>query len=271
MLDWLSKEFLIAIIVSLAISLIALSWFGPPYPNQGPPRQQAGEQSKANQNSASSESILQIECNPNCTATRFNKVQNYDTFARFVNYASDDPVVALTGGILVANFLLVLTVILQIRDGRKSSERQLRAYIMSVVGVGFRQGGTRGLRFEFRPILLNTGQTPAYDAHIINGIRLLSPQEAESYDFRLQNMPGSVATLGPRQDRFTQAIFERRLSKAELREYRLGVRKLYVFGTITYRDAFRKHRYTNFCYSIAWWPKRAGAIWHTENRHNDCN
>jgi hypothetical protein len=101
-------------------------------------------------------------------------------------------------------------------------------------------------------------------------MRFMTIQEALAFDFRLPpTIAISVMTLGPRQDRFTSVIFERLLTKAELRQFRTGARYFYIFGTVRYRDAFGKPRYTNYCYSIGWWNKRGVPIWHTMDRHND--
>lgn len=174
---------------------------------------------------------------------------------------------------VIGTFALAAFVLVQVIDARKSNERQLRAYLMSVVGGGIRQGGKFNLKFEFRPIILNTGQTPAYDVHIMTGMKFLSFAEAATFDFRLKESSENISllTLGPRQDKFTQTILDRKLSRAELREYKLGKRRLYVYGTVYYRDAFKKRRYTNYCYVVSWWVKPGGPIWHNTNRHNESN
>jgi hypothetical protein len=168
--------------------------------------------------------------------------------------------------------VITLGLILGGIDQQRTTRAQSRAYLMSVVGSQFRQGGVRGLKFEFRPVVLNTGQTPAYDVQVASKILFLSSDEAAAFDFRLPRARGaSVMTLGPRQDRFIHTIFDRTLSKAELREYKKNNKRLYVFGTLFYRDAFRARRYTHFCYSINWWSKRGPPLWHSVHRHNDSN
>jgi hypothetical protein len=171
------------------------------------------------------------------------------------------------GTIALASFVLI-----QIIDNRKSDERQLRAYISIKKGNEFRQGGVKGLKFEFRPIIFNSGQTPAYDMYAVSFIKFMSLQEATTYDF---NVPPLIATaimtLGPREDRFTHVIFDRKLTRQELRQFRLLTHNFFIYGTIYYRDAFKRQRYTNYCYSIAWWGKRSSAIWHTGTYHNDSN
>lgn len=275
MLNWLSKEFLIATIGALTIAVVVLSLFGPPHYIE-PPGYSGSENSERNENVANPNSIFQIECNPNCTLKRANDVRSNPGLTGLLYKFVDDPVIGLTGGILLANFLLVLAVWGQIREARKSTEARLRAYVVVVVGTQFRQGGTRGLRFEFRPVMLNTGQTPAYEMRSVARIRFMTLVEASTFDFTLPDPSvgtsvTSAVTLGPRQDRFVQTIYDGRLSKTELREFKRLQKALFVYGTTYYRDAFDKPRYTNFCFAVGWWNKRGPPLWQTVMRHSDSN
>jgi hypothetical protein len=154
---------------------------------------------------------------------------------------------------------------------RDTGERQLRAYLTVIEGGCYRQ--SRALRFEFRPVILNTGQTPAYGVRVVSTLRMLSIQEAEMFDFTVPH-PDQVLvsnTIGAHQNKFISTIAERRFTWAELREYRQGKRYIFVFGTVRYRDAFGQPRFTNFCFSIAAWSKAGPPLWHMNNRHNDSN
>ena len=250
--------------VALAVAVVALSWGGPPGPYQG------GENPQSNQSAPNQEPIFQIQCDPNCAAKNTNKIGKSRSFVGIINKIVDDPV---TSGILIANFLLVFAVLRQIREARESNEARLRAYVVTMVGSQFRQGAAKGLRFEFRPGMLNTGQTPAYEVRTIARIRFMSLTEAAAFDFTVADPAGTISavTLGPRQDRFVQAILDRRLSKAELREFQRLQKSLFVYGTTWYRDAFGKPRYTNFCFAVSWWNKKGPPLWITVFRHSDSN
>lgn len=156
------------------------------------------------------------------------------------------------------------------RGAEDTAQRQLRAYLTSVYGGAGRQGMNKGYRFEFRPSVINTGQTPAYNVHTLTGIKFMTLKEAITFDFSLPYTPspGGI-TLGPRQDRFSAVIFERRLTRQELQQYLAGTKIFFVYGTIHYRDAFQTKRFTNFCYSISWWNKRSAPMWLTTHFHND--
>ena len=178
-------------------------------------------------------------------------------------------------------FLLVFATVYLVRatnrlwvGAEESAQRQLRAYISVLTGAGWRQGQTRGLRFEFRPVIKNVGQTPAYDVVIARNIKFVAQTDIESFDYEADLIWPAMSTgltLGKDQDRFTHAILDRRLTKAELRQYQLNTHTLLVFGTIRYRDAFQRGRYTNFSYIIGWSAKRGAPIWHSTVRHNDSN
>jgi hypothetical protein len=270
MLNWLSKEFLLATIAALAIALIAVSWGGTPSQYIHPPLGQGSEDAQNNQETTNQTKVLQIECNPNCTAKNPDEIRKTGPFVRVINKIIDDPI---TSGILIFNALLVLVVLSQVMEARKSSERQLRAYIVSTPGQQFRQGATKGLKFEFRPFILNTGQTPAYQVRSVSRIRFMSVQEAATFDFTVPDTGMiSEVTLGSQQNRFVHTIYDGVLSKTELRQYQRFEKNLFVYGTTRYRDAFGRPRYTNHCYSISWWRKRSGApLWQTVARHSDSN
>jgi hypothetical protein len=199
MLDWLSKEFLLAVAVSLMIAVIVLSLFGPPHYIYAPGSEATDQQSQTNPLTPDETATLEIRCDPNCSARNGGDIRKGSAASRIIDKISNDP---LAAGVLIANFLLVLTVVSQIREARASSEATLRAYLVVKVGTQFRQGGVRGLRFEFRPGLLNTGQTPAYEMRTIARVAFLSPAEAAAFNFNLPDPTGdptaaSAVTLGP--------------------------------------------------------------------------
>ncbi len=167
----------------------------------------------------------------------------------------------VTGGLVWAGYQ-------QIRTTRA----QLRAYLSIATGEGFRQGAVKGLKFEFRPVVINTGQTPAYKVNISGALLFLETTTAADFDWD-GNIPAptgaGVLTLGTQQNRFTKGILDRTLNKAELRQFRKGTHSLYVFGKVTYLVAFQRQRYTNYCFLIGAWNKRGPATWITTFRHND--
>jgi hypothetical protein len=184
-------------------------------------------------------------------------------------------------GFLVGSFtfLLAFATIYLVRatnrlwiGAEESAESQSRAYISVATGAGWRQGQAKGLKFEFRPVFKNVGQTPAYDVTVACNIKFVAQADIEGFDYEANLVRPTISTgltLGKDQDRFTHAILDRGLTKAELRQYRRGTHTLLVFGSVRYRDAFRRNRYANFSYMIGWWAKRGLPTWHSTARHND--
>ena len=103
---------------------------------------------------------FQIECNPNCSAKNTDNDSNRTTFERAVAKFLEDPIEFIIGVIAVANMILAGLVIIQIRDSRKSSERQLRAYLFTEITEKPFFDADREILVVLR--LINRGQTPAY-------------------------------------------------------------------------------------------------------------
>jgi hypothetical protein len=66
----------------------------------------------------------------------------------------------------------------------------------------------------------------------------------QDFDFQLPDMTGgSEITLGTNQQSILTAIVDKIYSEEEANEVRSGLNKrLYVFGTISYRDAYQINR-----------------------------
>src|SRR3984957_321092 len=114
MLTWISREFLVAGIISLVVAVGALSLSGPPYHNYQPPREQEGEHSQANNNQPTTPndaSALQIECDPNCSAKNADDHRDKSRLTRLIDKTIDDPVALLTFFLGVAMFFLVIVVL----------------------------------------------------------------------------------------------------------------------------------------------------------------
>lgn len=155
---------------------------------------------------------------------------------------------------------------------QKTAKQELRAYVNVDAGNSFNQGGKQRLFFEFRPIIENTGQTPAYDLEVISDVRLLPYPIPSGYDFSLPpSTPKSVTTLGPGKSKFTNSIMKRKLTLSELRLVaRSPTNRLCLYGTVRYRDSFNEWHYTNFCFTFLFGMRRHPQ-WNTTQQHNDSN
>ena len=182
--------------------------------------------------------------------------------------------IKVTDSLLVLfTFLLWIATRGLVKSAEKTAERQIRAYVSVKVGYSFNQGGKNKLKFEFRPILTNVGQTPAFETEVISALKVLPYPLPSDYDFSLpsSNDGRSIMTLGMQQERFTSIVFDRKLSFRELRQIKKASEKrLYVYGIVKYKDVFGRRRHTNYCYSILF-AQRRSPTWFAMNCHNDSN
>src|SRR5271156_2954238 len=95
-----------------------------------PQQENRGENANTTGDRSRGGAAIDIECDPNCNAKPPNDDRNESYFSRVLRKTFDDPLTILTGVLALATFGLVVGVIFQVRDGRRSSERQLRAYLM---------------------------------------------------------------------------------------------------------------------------------------------
>ncbi|TAK48529.1 MAG: hypothetical protein EPO23_07845 [Xanthobacteraceae bacterium] len=132
-----------------------------------------------------------------------------------------------------------------VRGADKTAEQQLRAYVSIESGGAFRQD--KGMRFEFRPNVINNGCTPARDVRIVSNIEIVPSVIPGNFNYELPiQAGGSVSTIGPRQSRFHSVVLVRKLTKSELRQVVSGKHVFHIYGTVKYLDIFDKQRVTNF-------------------------
>jgi hypothetical protein len=140
------------------------------------------------------------------------------------------------------------------------AKRELRAYL--TVGIGGaayqeRRPKEKGgdLMFECRPVLFNSGRTPArkvtYKARAAVMPIPLPPgvHLPESPD---DGIGGNI--LGPQQNAYMQGIVDGFQVDGEVNaiKYGTGTKGLYVWGLVTYEDAFGDGHFTRFCQHIYW-------------------
>jgi hypothetical protein len=167
------------------------------------------------------------------------------TLERLLNKALDDPLTMLTGVLAICAFVSVWLVLFQLLDARKSSKRQLRAYVfvaeVEVIGMD-----TNEARAAIT--IRNTGQTPAYDVTISTRAAAFSIAEVPAFEPASVGIDSSRFVFGPdghgRRDIPLHPFF------GDSSAFKGAVRALYVWGEILYRDAFGKPQYTRFRHVI---------------------
>jgi len=150
--------------------------------------------------------------------------------------------------------------------------KQMRAYISVDIGDAFYQDRVLNLRFTGRPQMVNNGFTPAHFVGYRAKAALLPvPLPA---DYTLPEPPKQrfgnsfIAPRGTVQ--FGQSVDEFCHDEDVIRIKRAEGRALYIWGTVTYMDVFRKTHFTNFCHIYTWLPD--GNVWgYYTNEHNDAD
>jgi hypothetical protein len=140
------------------------------------------------------------------------------------------------------------------------SKRELRAYVTVVIGQATfqeRRDEDKGgdLKFDCRPLLVNTGRTPArkitYKARAaIMAVPL--PKGTHLPEDPDEGIGGSI--LGPQQNANMFAVVDGFCADKDVDsiKYSKGDKGLYVWGRVTYEDVFGENHYTRFCHLIYW-------------------
>ena len=142
-----------------------------------------------------------------------------------------------------------------VRQMRDTAERQLRAYVSVLVGNAIFQERNRNFKFEARPLMLNTGHTPAHKVGYRAAAAILSIPLPADFDFPLPEQTTGASVLGPQQNFTMSGIVSDFVDDADVYSIKKGEgRALYVWGIITYEDIFHCPHETKFSQIITWLP-----------------
>jgi hypothetical protein len=158
--------------------------------------------------------------------------------------------VLFTGVLAVATIILAGFTIDLAFTSRKTAKRQLRAYVaargISVYGFG----PDLPVRIGFR--MINHGQTPAYDVSHASAIEILPHPLPPNFQLPTPTTPTpSSFVLHPNAsfDAVIVAATAFNAVQINMATANEGFR-IYLYGTVTYRDAFDEKRETTFCVSV---------------------
>jgi hypothetical protein len=158
--------------------------------------------------------------------------------------------VCFTGVLALATIILAAFTIDLAITSRKTAKQQLRAYVaaraISVSGFG----PNIPVRIMFR--MTNHGQTPAYDVSHAATIAILHYPLPPNFQFPAPPTPrASRFVLHPRAP-FDAGI----VAPAPFDAVQIGMAtmnegfRIYLYGIVTYKDAFKESRKTTFCLSV---------------------
>jgi hypothetical protein len=154
----------------------------------------------------------------------------------------------------------------------QTAERQLRAYLSVTANeIQCQEVGPGLWQLRWEPVVTNRGQTPAYKVVAGAGSRILPcplPADVDLTPPPPEQGMRSSSTMGAGQN--TVLIRWLELTEAEFQGLIQATdRACYLFGVITYQDAFQVDRFTNFCFRAIFKDGRKYS--YTETRHNEAS
>ncbi|HEV2628794.1 MAG TPA: hypothetical protein VGV41_09140 [Pseudolabrys sp.] len=153
---------------------------------------------------------------------------------------------------------------------REANVRQMRAYVTVGLGGVVRQDTKTNYHFEVRMVLQNLGNTPAYNVRTVSRAGIFDFPPPKNFPFPMidATVPKG-AVVGPHQNYIITAFADKLYSDEDINEVEYGSKKrLYVYGAITYEDAFGIKRHTNFCQVILY-LKNNGFMSQNSVKYND--
>lgn len=136
-----------------------------------------------------------------------------------------------------------------------TASQQMRAYCTVVISSALYQEMGKGLRFEAKPRIVNTGHTPAHKVCYKARAAILPHKLPDDFTFPLPDIFIGGAVLGPQQVFDIGAVVEGPfVLDADVEDIKHGSsgNVLHIWGIITYTDVFGESRETKFCQNIMW-------------------
>jgi hypothetical protein len=132
--------------------------------------------------------------------------------------------------------------------------QQMRAYLMVTIGGGTYQEREKNLMFEVRPQLVNSGNTPAHKMTYWAKAKIMNFPLPDNFIFE---PPAEIVQhsmlIGPHQSIELNARVDDFVADDEVESIKRGNgKRVYIWGMITYTDAFDLVHTTKFCHSLVW-------------------
>jgi len=141
----------------------------------------------------------------------------------------------------------------------------MRAYLTVIIGNAIyqeRRIGQGDLKFEAKPILVNTGNTPARKIKIHIAADILPVPQPEGYELPPpdENLAKDAGMLGAHLNATMSGVVKDFVPDSEVANIKEGLPKaLCVWGFVTYEDMFGGSHRTQFGQWITWLPD--GKVW----------
>jgi hypothetical protein len=250
MLNWVSKEFLIAICGALAIAVISL-WPSPPYQtSQGP---QIEAKQKANGGHESQDDREQPKT-PVTSGRNDNASHGGEEASEYWTLLGRR--LKITDTLLVLfTFTLWWSTRGLVNGAEETARRELRAYVFVAQTKIIDPDGPDPLG---EIMINNFGKTPAYDVSFAVIFRGFNPNDGRIFEPPKFDKDSSRFVLGPGQPGVKNMPLKTLLNADMMVTLRSrSPHVLYAWGILQYRDAFDKIQTTEFRASIggpSGWP-----------------
>jgi hypothetical protein len=262
-MNWISKEFLLAVCFSLLIALVAISWSRPLI--QGPPPQAnerpQGAAEAAQNGHAFNYARLRYYIDSSagyCTSERPNQQSEWRKKFLCESKITDVVVAALTLFLAIFTGLLVWVGNKQ----EKTTRRQMRAFVyvhgMSIYNVAhplnplpaYKPTGAEIMSPTEGPLvslnIRNSGSTPAFRVIHWGQIHLGEfPLKSGLPEIR-KSEKAPHSAIPPDGQNTKMVKIQRPLTAEEIAGLRNGTVAIWVYGEISYRDAFRRKRTSKY-------------------------
>jgi len=175
----------------------------------------------------------------------------------------------LAAAIVAAFFTAILAVVstVQVFDTRESSERQLRAYISFKPGDAILKEGHSP---SVEAILINAGQTPAYDLRTVSWGDVFEVKSVNKFSCKEpdESIRPSMVIAPNGGDLKIFAEGEKPITAEVMTSIRHGTHAFFGVGLAVYWDTFRREeRRSTFVFKIGKEELRVGraSLWHNGN------
>jgi hypothetical protein len=130
---------------------------------------------------------------------------------------------------------------------------QMRAYLSVEVGEATYQERDKGYRFEARPFIVNSGNTPAHKVRFWAKAEILPVPLPAGHELPDGGPFGGEAVVGPRQHTIIGGAINDFVDDNQVDAIKAGKGQgLYIWGQVKYEDAFGELHETHFCHHTTW-------------------
>lgn len=180
---------------------------------------------------------------------------------------TDSLLVVFTFFLFFATVLLWWSTRRLVKAADNTAQKELRAY------VGAKTAAVTFIvqDFSIRTKIKNTGQTPAFHAHLWNELALVEHPIPKGFKFQAapEKINGPRYVIFPGSGIFFTTQPDNPFTQQEIQDIAAGRKRIYHWGEIRYKDIFENHRHTWF---RIYWRAEAGpsfGTWIFDEEGND--